>query len=364
MKKKHLMLLVGLAVTAVALWYSTRQVRLRDFLGELKQFHFIWLIPALLTFYYSMYLRAIRWGLLFRPHHNLKGYQVFRPMMVCFCFNSIFPARVGEFWRAYYVGRHEKTGIPTALATVLAERILDAMTLLGMLGFSLWMLPEIDSHLSISVWDKTYGAADFNRATHMVVIGSIGLTVCMITFMIPWTQQTMAWIIQRLPLSAGIKEKMTGLLHQFARGFHALQQPWALAQIVFHSLALWLLIGVSNLMVAKGFDLAMNLAQAVALMTLIALFITIPAAPGYWGLFEVGAIFSLIVLGVLRPAARSQALAFALTLHLVQYVPIVIMGLIFAWQLQARPTAEEPPVDEEPKPPVDEAPPAEASVKI
>jgi hypothetical protein len=355
MKKKHLMFLVGLAVTAVALWYSTRQVRLQDFLGELKHFRSLWLIPALLTFYYSMYLRAIRWGLLFRPHHQLKGYQVFRPMMVCFGFNSIFPARVGEFWRAYYVGRHENTGIPTALATVLAERILDAMTLLGMLGFSLRMLPPIAQFSPIELWNVKVDAEKFNAATRMVVIGSIGLMVCMITFMIPWTQRTMAWMIQRMPLSARIKEKLTGLLNQFARGFHALQQPWALAQIVFHSLALWLLIGVSNLMLAKGFGLAMNLAQAVALMTLIAIFITIPAAPGYWGLFEVGAIFSLIVLGVLSPAARSQALAYALTVHLVQYVPIVVMGLIFAWQLQARPVTEAIPEEE---------PAAKVSVKI
>lgn len=338
MKKKHLMFLVGLAVTAGALWYSTRQVRLQDFLGEIKQFRFIWLIPALLTFYYSMYLRAIRWGLLFRPHHQLKGYQVFRPMMVCFGFNSLFPGRVGEFWRAYYVGRHEKTGIPTALATVLAERILDAVTLMGMLGLSLWICPmKMDASRPIELWNYAVSAEQFNKISEKIVLLSIGLTVAMVVFMIPWTQQTMAWVIQRLPLSARLKEKMTGLLHQFARGFHALQQPWALAQIVFHSLALWLLIGVSNLMLAKGFGLVMNLPQAVALMTLIAIFITIPAAPGYWGLFEVGAIFSLIVLGVLSPEARSEALAYALTVHLVQYVPIVVMGLIFAWQLQARP---------------------------
>jgi hypothetical protein len=36
---------------------------------------------------------------------------------------------------------------------------------------------------------------------------------------------------------------------------------------------------------------------------------------------------------------QSLALAYALVVHLVQYVPLVIMGLIFAWQLQMKPTA-------------------------
>ena len=132
--RKYGLLAGGLAVTAFFLWLSTRNVKAADVGLAFRKFHWIWMLPGLVGFYYSMYLRAVRWGLLFRPHHDLKGYQVFRPLMICFAFNSILPGRVGEFARAWLVGRRKEIGVTTALATVVAERLLDAVTLLGMLA--------------------------------------------------------------------------------------------------------------------------------------------------------------------------------------------------------------------------------------
>lgn len=339
MTKKHIMFIVGLMVTGVALWYSTRQVSLAEFVNSFKHFHFIWLVPALVTFYFGMYLRAVRWGLLFRPHYDLKGYQLFKPIMICFGFNSLFPARVGEFVRALYVGKREKTGVTTAVATVLAERILDGVTLLGLLALALWSLPPIDPTISIHLWGKTVTAHDFNAGIHKIIIGCIVLTAGVIVFMIPWTQVVLNKIIRRMPfLPVHFKEKMVHLLMQFAQGFHALQQPWVLTQIIFHSLVLWILVGISNWTVAKGFGLPMNPTQGVALVTLIGIAIVIPAAPGYWGLFEAGTIFSLLVLGVERDPTK--ALAYALMIHLVQYLPLVVFGMLFAWQAQIKPGVE------------------------
>lgn len=334
--KNHVMFGVGLIVTAVMLYLSTRNVSLQGFIGEMKNFHPIWLIPALLTFYYSMYLRAVRWGLFFRPHHDLKGYQVFRPLMVCFGFNCLFPARVGEVVRAWLVGTRNKTGVPTALATVVVERVIDAITLVGMLAFSLLVLPPMDPAMKVEVWGTSVSGDQFNHLKTKIVILSIVLVVGVIVFMLPLTQRLLHGSIKRLPASDGLKHKLRHLLDQFARGFHALQKPAVLAQIVFHSLALWVLVAFSNQMVAKGFGLNMSLTQAMALMVIVAIFITVPATPGYWGLFEAGTIFTVMIFG--NTTRQSQALAFALTLHLVQYVPIVVLGMLFAWQMQVKRT--------------------------
>ena len=106
-------------------------------------------------------------------------------------------------------------------------------------------------------------------------------------------------------------------------------------------MGIWVLVAVSNIAVAWGFGFDLNLFQSIALMTLIGIAIVIPAAPGYWGLYEAGAIFSLFVLGVLRTDQASLALAFALVIHLVQYIPIVAVGLFFAWQSQIKPVSED-----------------------
>jgi uncharacterized protein (TIRG00374 family) len=369
-KKKFVMLGVGLIVTVVALYLSTRQVSFKDFVSEIKNFKLWWLVPALAMFYFSLYLRAVRWGLFFRPYHKLKGYQVFRPLTICFGFNCLLPGRVGEVMRAWLVGTRKQTGVATALATVVAERVLDSVTLIGMLAFSLAILPPMDPTMPpIHVWGYSVQASQFNQLSHKIVLLSAILVTGMIVFMIPLTQRIMHRLIEASPLKAGLKGKLRHLLDQFAQGFHALQQPWVLVQILFHSVALWVLIGVSNLMVARGFGLAMTLPQAVALMVIIAIFITVPATPGYWGLFEAGTIFSLIVLRVLPVEKQSQALAYALMTHLVQYLPLVAMGLLFAWQMQVKPTAAEALTEEIEEEPADgadaaAAPEARSNVKV
>ena len=81
----------------------------------------------------------------------------------------------------------------------------------------------------------------------------------------------------------------------------------------------------------------MNLLHGTALVALIGIFIMIPAAPGYWGLYEAGGIFSLVAMGVTQD--QSLALAYTLMIHLVQYVPLVAIGLYYAVRSQVRPSA-------------------------
>jgi uncharacterized membrane protein YbhN (UPF0104 family) len=164
------------------------------------------------------------------------------------------------------------------------------------------------------------------------------LVLGVIVFMLRLTQQLLHSIIEIFP---GLSEKFKASLHHtldhFAMGFHALQQPWVLAQIAFYSLVLWVMIGLSNQLVARGFGLHMSLAQAEAQMVMIGIFITIPAAPGYWGLYEAGTIFSMLVLQIVPQTQQSLALAYSLMIHLLQYVPIVLVGLYYAWRMQLKP---------------------------
>jgi hypothetical protein len=336
--KKPILLAIGLVVTLLALWYATREVNFRDTIRSMRDYDYRWILPGLAIFYYSMYLRAVRWGLLFEPHHHLRGYQVFPPLMICFAFNSVFGFRSGEVARAYLVGRRENTGIAVALATVAGERILDAVVLLGMLALALHLLPPMDPALRVPVGNYTLDAATLNKGIDGLIVFCAVITCGVIGFMIPRVQRTMTGVTRRLPiLSPALKRRLDQLILQFARGFHALQRPAILARIVFHSVVLWLLTAISNICVARGFGIDMNLNQAIALMALIGIFILPATTPGYWGLYEAGAVFSMIFMDL--GTDDSQRFAYALMIHLVQYVPIVVVGLYYAARWQVKPPA-------------------------
>ena len=50
----------------------------------------------------------------------------------------------------------------------------------------------------------------------------------------------------------------------------------------------------------------------------------LPSVPGFWGLWEAGGVFGLLIFGV--PA--KEAAGFTLTNHVIQMVPVIIVGLV------------------------------------
>lgn len=330
--KQKLVLVAGGLVSILSLYWVFKDVNLRQIADAFRSFNILWLIPSLFFFYWSMYLRGVRWALFFRPHHVLTGSQLFRPIMIGFAFNSIMPARVGEFVRAFYVGQKEKTGVPTALATILTERIFDAVTLLASLGISFALLPPIDESLEVDFWGFKLKGTMLKPIIQEIVILCIILVVGVIVFMIPAVQRLAIRIVRTIPaIGGGLGNFVEGV----ARGLDSVKGIGNVSIIIFYSILMWGLIALSNMVLAYGFlGLQMNFLHAMATMSLVAVFIAIPAAPGYWGLFEAGVIFSLTVLGLKHD--DSIAIAYAIIMHLVQFVPIVVIGLIFAAQSQVK----------------------------
>ena len=100
MKKKHaLQLLIGVLISAVALYYVFKGVRLSDVFNSFKQFNYWYLLPAMAVFYSGFILRVWRWQLLFRPRYRVSFKNGSAGMWICFAFNGLFPARAGEFAR-------------------------------------------------------------------------------------------------------------------------------------------------------------------------------------------------------------------------------------------------------------------------
>jgi hypothetical protein len=341
--RRHLLLVVGCCISVAAIWFATREVDWPEFVAALRQFKLIWLVPAFLLFYGSMYLRAVRWALLLRPRSDLKGHQAFGPLMIGFGFNSILPGRVGEFVRCLAINKTQATGIARTFATVFAERLYDGLILLLMLVVSLKVVP-IDETATYTWRSYTLDAAMVQGAINKLVAICLIMAVGIVLLLIPAVQRLTLAIIGRMTfLPAWLREKIGGVFAEFSLGFEAVKNPATLLQIVFHSVVLWIMVGLSNLTLAYGFDIEMNLWHAIAIVSLIGMAILVPAAPGYWGLFEAGTIFSILILQI--DASSSRALAYGLVMHMLQWGPVVAIGLFYAARLHVRPVDEEAVVD-------------------
>lgn len=334
--KQKIVLIVGGLISGAALYFVFRDVRLGDLTMALRSFDLVWLIPCLFLFYWSMYLRGARWAWFFEKPNELNGRRLFRPLMIGFAFNCILPGRVGEPVRAFSVTRTEKTSFPAALATIVTERIFDAATLLGFLALSLSLLPKIDPSVEIEFWGYRVEGRMLGPLMGSLIKISVVLVCGVVVFMIPWFQRFCIAAPYKLPiLPPKVQDMLSRFVQDLSRGFNAVRNPLNLAVIVGYSLAIWGLAILSTQILSYGFEgMKMSFIEAAAVVSLAAVFILVPAAPGYWGLFEAGVLFTLTVFNI-QPD-QSSATAYALVLHLTQYVPVLVIGLVFAAQSQIK----------------------------
>ena len=139
---------LGVAVSAVLLWVAVRGVSLDEVLHELRQVRPIWLVPVLASIFVRFWLTALRWQLLLQPVKRIGVHRLFAITMIGFMANNLLPARLGEFVRAYALGRSEALPSSLPFATIVIERLFDGFTLLMFLvGGLSFLRPEPDPPL-------------------------------------------------------------------------------------------------------------------------------------------------------------------------------------------------------------------------
>lgn len=142
-------------------------------------------------------------------------------------------------------------------------------------------------------------------------------------------------IIARFPLLPdGLRRFASSIVTTFSEGMQSLRSPRLIAIVTVQSLMVWMLVAWSMQIMPYGFAnmRAMSISEATALMVITCLAILIPAAPGYWGLMELGIKFGMVILAV--DTDPNRVLAYALIVHALQYFPITGIGLLSLWKSQ------------------------------
>ena len=304
----RLRLWLGIAVSLVLLWIAFRGVPLEELGRSLRQIRPLWLVPVLASLLVRFWLTAIRWQVLLRPAKRIGTHRLFAVTLIGFMANNVLPARLGEFVRAYALGRTEALSSSLSFATIVVERVFDGFTLLLFLVIGL-------SFLDPQPWLLWSAAAA--GALYLAALGVLlGLRR-------PGGAALSARLVGWLP--AGLRVRVSGLLASFTLGLQVFDDPRALLTVAGLSLLIWLInvAGIQAMFATFALDLPVHaamLAQAV-----IAVAIVLPSAPGYVGTFQVATVAALALFAV----PEATALSLSLVYHAVNYVPITVAGLVY-----------------------------------
>jgi uncharacterized protein (TIRG00374 family) len=293
---------------------ALQRVDLAAFPDELRRVNYIWLIPSALCTLAGYVLRTVRWRMILSGAAQAPVRTLFPMLITGFAANNVLPGRLGEFWRAYLLGRKRNVSKTFALASVVVERVFDGLTLIALLAL-----------VSVAIQLPGWGLQVELVAALVFFGATVGLVILL------WkpglVQVPLRKIIERM--HSGLATAIEARFEAFVDGLAPLRQPPVLLLATALSLGVWLFEGGSYLLLSRGLNLGLpgNIelpAIGLALVT-INLGIMVPSGPGYVGTQE---FFGTAALGVVG-ANPQAALALVVVSHAVQYVLVTGMGLFF-----------------------------------
>ncbi|MCI0584768.1 MAG: flippase-like domain-containing protein [Chloroflexi bacterium] len=289
---------IGVSVAAIALLLEA--VDLSGTADRLATLQPGWLLVAPAALAVQLAIRSWRWAFLIETATGtrVRATRVVAPLTVGYLANALLPARLGEIARAILVARRERLGVGLVLGSVVVERALDLAALLT-LGIA-------TTGLAVVGWPAiAIGAA--------LVVGQ-GVLVKAAPVVSRWTDR-----VAPTRLRAPIADFLDSVA---AVGLRASFMVVALSGLA------WL--GDVALMWAAGraLGIELGLAAAVAIAVGAALGTALPAAGGYIGTYEAGAV----AVGVLAGTPPDAALAIAVVAHVLAVVPVALLGAVaVAW---------------------------------
>jgi hypothetical protein len=319
--RRHVRLGTKLAVVAVTVGFSylaLRGIDLKDAWHALRSCDYWWLIPALIAFGLGNVARALRWRSLFVPGRRPPAATTLNAMMIGYFYNSILPARAGEAARILVLTRRSSSPPVEITATVVLERLYDVVAILLLFFLAEPWLPNVS-------WFRAAAIA----AIALALMISAAAAILAIYGERP-VRLLMRPLKRFSPFSSDRLDRTVAELVHGLSGLH----NWRVAlEALVWTLSAWLMSMLCAYIVTLAFHLHVSFVAGVLVMVAVGLGMILPSAPAAVGVFEGATLIALRAFGL----RQSVALPYALVLHMVNFVPFVVVGALLLHHNARRP---------------------------
>lgn len=282
-------LLIGLSVSALALWLVIRWSGWQALQTSLKHVDWRFFGLSVVVYLLSMSARAFAWRAILLDRFSYL--QIMGALNEGYLLNNLFPWRLGEIGRAILLGRKGVVSVLGVLSSIVVERTYDMLLTVILLAS---MLPI---------------AAGLPGIGRQVLIAAAAVVAAIIVLLtVVYRPAWVAWVLKRLP---GDSSRWQALWEKFEEGLKVLRNGRTLAASSGWMVASWILAGIEYWLMLRAVLPEAELIWAFLMLAVTLLGVAVPSSPGYIGVFEAAGVLALSVFGV----TRSDALAATLLLH-------------------------------------------------
>ena len=312
-KTKVFYWLFALTLAAVLLYYSLRGINWRQVWETFKTTQPGYLALMVIASTGSLMLRALRWRVLLQSGGPVKVGTAFWATCAGYFGNNYLPARAGEVIRSMMVDAETGLGRTFVLTTALAERTVDAITLVFISSVVLLTLPTGQDGTAQRRAHRHRGNDRGFGDRGSTAIGTL-------------LEESAGPVANSGPLPEGVGPhsgtdpvRFTSLSRQAAsRGIPG--------------------VDGGDLVTGRGQfhdgrtvgSLFLTFPMACLLITGLGLGSALPSTPGYVGIYQFVAVEVLTPFGF----SRATVIAFMVLVQVLQYVTTGLWGLVALWRFR------------------------------
>ena len=312
---RALQLALGVGVSALCVWLSMKDVHVSEVLAALRGANGFGFVLVMGLTLFGFWLRAVRWRYFIDAGRPLAIRSLFSATMIGFMANNVLPFRLGEFVRPWALARHERLSKTTLLATIVVERAVDMLTLLGIFGVTMLVHPIAES-------------TDAGRLVQWGARLLVGLCVVLTVFVVAIERnRRLAQALVRFvsnPLPGEARARVTDMLERFIEGLGLFRDLGRLSIVFSLSFAMFLCFACALAVSLWSLGIELPWYAGLVMLVITAIGIMVPAAPGYIGTLNIACTAGLALFGV----GKVQSVPFSWFYFFSQWLPITTVGLI------------------------------------
>jgi len=258
-------------------------------INDFKTVNYFWIIIVMIAFMLSNLSRALRWNMLIHPlGYPVKLFNTFWATMAGYFANMALP-RMGEVVKPGLVSRYEKVPLETLMGTIVVDRILDVIMLLGLIGLTFLLeLDRIWEFVSSSAVPGGGGITSLLTNKWVLLTGVLGVVVLIALL-----------VFRKKLVETALFKKLKTILLGFWEGILSIRKLENPILFIFHTLFIWLMYYLMTYLCFFAFAPTANLPLLAGLTVFVfgGLGMVIPA-PGGMGSYQYLVTQALILYGV------------------------------------------------------------------
>ena len=301
---------LGIAISVAALAILLRSVDVADALDVLRQADLAIVLLMVVSVVLDVAARGARWRALLASIRQLAYLRVLGYTFVGYLANNVLPARLGELVRSHALGEGEGMSRTTVLGTVVVERIVDTVIVVGLAAVSVVIL-DVSGIVATGV---VLGAV-------FVGILVVGLVVAILSHRLPGAERVSA-AAERFP-------RILDLARRLREGLAVVSRPGTVVAALAFSALAWTFSILTFVLGGRALGIDLSPVEGALLSSGVALATIVPSGPGYLGTFELTAVGIATQVGV----DADSAFAMALLVHAMILLVTSVGGAVSALRL-------------------------------